>query len=96
MKRALLFVVVLSGCASAPSAPSQTTPARYQADVTYTMSAAAIAALADSGEDVKLTFKLQTGGDAGGVTSCTAQPLARGVDLMAPPPSLASRLTVDR
>ena len=86
MKRVLLLAVLSGGCATAPT-PPQTTPARYQADVTYTMSAAAIEALAESGEDVRLTFRVGSGGES--VTSCTAVPVAA-----AKAPSLASRLSL--
>jgi hypothetical protein len=73
MKR-LLLVLVLGGCASAVRPPTEN-PQKYAVDVTYTLGAAAIAEMAENGSDMKLTFKLQSGGDVGGPTSCTAVPV---------------------
>jgi hypothetical protein len=73
MKRVLLCLV-LGGCATAVRPPTENAQ-KYNVDVTYTLSAAAIAEMAENGSDMRLTFKLQSGADVGGPTSCTAVPV---------------------
>jgi hypothetical protein len=83
----LLAGLGTAGCAATRPAPaSSTTP--YGANVTYTMSAAALAELAKTGQDWKLNFSVETGSSAQSTHSCTAVPV--------PPTPTAQRLVLLR
>jgi hypothetical protein len=90
MKRCIsIFVLALSGLAGcATTKPAATGPA-YSADVSYTISAATLAELAQAGQDYRLALSVQSG--AGGeARSCTVAP-----SLPTPKP-LAQRLVISR
>jgi hypothetical protein len=74
---ALLLVALSAGCATTGKAPASAADGtlRYQAGITYSMSAAMLAQLAAAGQDVKLTINLQSG-VPNGVANCTVQPVA--------------------
>ena len=89
MKRwcALFALIGFAGCATVTSnAPA---PPVYSADVSYTLSAATLAELAEAGTDYKLTLSLQSG-SGGQARSCTVAPAAPS------PKPLAERLVLTR
>jgi hypothetical protein len=69
----LVAIALAGGCAATVKTTSSAAP--YQAGVTYSMSAAMLAQLAASGQDIKLTIDVQSG-PANGIASCVIQPMA--------------------
>jgi hypothetical protein len=89
MKRCLALFALMGCVGCATAGPSAAAPTVYAADVSYTLSAATLAELAEAGTDYKLTLSLQSG-SGGQARSCTVAPA-----LPAPKP-LAERLVLTR
>ena len=91
MMRCLAFMgfLGLGACATTRTAPPAA-PSVMSADVTYTISAATLADLAQTGQDYKLALTLESGADGQRPRSCTVAPV-----LPAPKP-LAQRLVISR
>jgi hypothetical protein len=90
MMSLLLAALGTAGCATARHATPESSSKPYGAAVTYTMSAAALAELAQTGQDWKVSFSVETG-SSNQSRSCTVAPAAPVV-----PPSLAQRLVLAR